>query len=87
MNRTWIPVEGSSHIEAYTYCLMKETLYVRFKGGKEYEYYKVPSKVFLDFVCAESKGKFLASKIKGKFAYGHRLPLGPTSDEETEHDG
>ena len=84
MRRTWIPVEGSSNIEAYSYDLMKEILYVRYKGGKEYEYYKVPSRVFLDLVCAESKGKFIAAKVKGVFEYGHYLPAEPTSDDEPE---
>jgi hypothetical protein len=85
--RTWIPVVGSSNVEAYSYDLLKEILYVQYSGGKRYEYYKVPSAVFLDMVCAESKGKFLAANVKGKFEYGHYLAPEPTSDDETEHDG
>jgi hypothetical protein len=84
MDRLWVPVTGSSNVEAFSYDLLSETMYVQYKGGKRYEYYKVPALVFLDLVVAESKGKFLAAHVKGKFEYGHYLPAEPTSDDEPE---
>ena len=84
MSRTWIPIDGSSNVEAYSYDMLNETLYVQYTGGKRYEYYKVPTQVFLDMVCAPSKGKYLAAHIKGKFEYAHYMPPEPTSDDEPE---
>ena len=84
MNRLWVPVSGSSNVEAYSYNISSETLYVQYTGNKRYEYYKVPPSVFLDMVVAKSKGKFLAAHVKGKFDYGHYLPPEPTSDDEPE---
>lgn len=80
--RTWIPVEGSSNIAAFSYDITRATLYIRYQGGKEYEYYKVPARVFLDMIVAKSKGEFVASKVKGVFEYGHYLPPGMSSDDE-----
>lgn len=87
MKKTWVPVEGSSSIAAFSYDITRDILYIRYQGGKEYEYYKVPSTVFLDLIIAESKGKFVAAKVKGVFEYGHYLPAEPTSDDESGHNG
>ena len=51
--------EGDSNLE----------LYVRFAGGGEYVYENVPKQVVIDFLDADSKGKFLAENIKGKYQY------------------
>lgn len=63
---TMTPVE-SSNVAAIGY--LKPDLYVRFHGGGEYRYSNVPENLFHDFMAADSKGGFLSSHIKGKFAY------------------
>jgi len=46
------------------------SLFVRFKhGGSLYRYSDVPYGVFQEFMAAESKGKFLATEIKTRFAF------------------
>ena len=45
---------------------------VNFTNGGSYQYRGVPVSVFNEFLAAESKGKFFASQIKGKYE-GSRL--------------
>jgi len=45
------------------------TLRVTFKGGNVYEYPLVPASVFEAFTLSESKGKFFAVEIKGKYQF------------------
>ena len=44
-------------------------LKVTFKNGREYLYEGVPSKVFDDFLMAESKGKYFHENINGRYNY------------------
>lgn len=44
-------------------------LEVRFNNGGIYHYYDVPAEVWADMQSAESKGQFLAQRIKGKYRY------------------
>jgi hypothetical protein len=64
---TFIPVV-SSNISKIGYDANTETLYVEFKSGGLYKYAGVPVQTYLDFIRADSFGKFLAS-IKHDFAY------------------
>lgn len=65
-NVTMTPVE-SSNIEKVGY--NEEKLYVQFKGGSTYTYDKVPQAVYNTLMNAESKGKYLNKKVKGKYTY------------------
>ena len=46
---------------------MADTLIVVFKNDSTYTYADVPEQVYLDFVAAESKGKFFAANVNGKY--------------------
>lgn len=58
----------SSNIQAVGYDQEKKQLHVQFNGGAVYIYAEVPKEVFDELMAAESKGKFINSQIKGKFA-------------------
>lgn len=46
-------------------------LYVKFNSGCVYKYERVPMSVYIDFLCAESKGTYLNTKLK-KSGYEYR---------------
>ena len=46
-----------------------EDLYVEYKSGNTYKYKGVPHDLFEEFTKAESKGRFMNEKVKGKFDY------------------
>lgn len=62
---------SSSNIEGMRYDSESHSLIVIFKGKelRGYRYFDVPSHIFEGMVLAESKGKFFASEIKGKFKF------------------
>jgi uncharacterized protein len=66
MNR--IPV-SSSNISSIGYNQETQTLEVEFLKGSLYQYFDVPQAVYEGFVAAESKGKYLATQIKGNYRY------------------
>lgn len=63
---TMIPV-SSSNLSAVGY--EDTTLYVRFHSGSTYAYFNVPENVYNGLLAAPSKGKYLASVIKGSYTY------------------
>ena len=46
-----------------------DQLYVAFKSGGAYRYADVPNQVFVDFLAAESAGKFFHSDVKPQYAF------------------
>ncbi len=66
MNR--IPVE-SSNIMSIGYDQVTQTLEVEFHKGRIYQYFDVPQAVYEEFICAGSKGAYLATQIKGYYRY------------------
>lgn len=72
MNLSITPVE-SSNIEGYAVVVNTDnkdlTLYIKFKSGAFYLYRNVPESVLVEFVDAESKGKYFAQHIKGHFDF------------------
>ena len=59
----------SSNIKAAGYDINENVLEVEFRGGKVYQYLGVPEQEYNDFMGAESKGRHLHEKIKGKYAH------------------
>lgn len=53
-----------------------------YKTGSLYQYQNVEQATFDAFRDAESKGKFLAREIKGKFTYAQIRPPTPKEDKE-----
>lgn len=71
----WVKVE-SSNLEQIAYRdhvtlgAEKGFLYVQFRGGGHfYQYLSVPRSLYLEMLQAESKGKFLHSRIKPEFGF------------------
>ena len=46
-----------------------DTLFVRLKSGRFYEYENVPEQVYQDFINADSLGKFFGDNIKDQYDY------------------
>ena len=60
---------SSSNLEAVGYDSPSATLAVRFKGGRTYQYFDVPERIYDDLRAAESKGGYLNRAIKGMYWY------------------
>jgi lysyl-tRNA synthetase class 2 len=59
----------SPAIRAIRYDEDRARLLVRFIDGGEYAFVGVPGEVHRSFVAAESKGRFFAEKIRGRYPY------------------
>lgn len=60
----------SSNVEAIGYAPQTQELYVRFiKSGETYIYYNVEEWVFAEFLQADSKGRYLNTRIKPSYQY------------------
>lgn len=62
-------IVDSTNLEWVSYDKDEKTLYVQFRNGGLYEYYKVPEKIFKELLEAGSKGRYHAIKIKYKYDY------------------
>lgn len=63
------PAFTSSNLASIKYEDEQLVLEIVFQNGGTYQYYDVPSQVAEEFERADSKGSFLASRIKGHFRY------------------
>lgn len=68
MSITWQLVE-STNITAIGYDEKMNQLHVQFNSGAEYVYNEVPPAVYQEFLDAESKGRYLNERIKGRYEY------------------
>jgi hypothetical protein len=59
----------SSNIGAIGYDGEAQVLHVQFTSGRKYAYFNVPLEVYDAFLSADSKGKFFAANIRGKYQY------------------
>jgi hypothetical protein len=66
MNRQSV---SSSNIASIGYDVNSQTLEVEFLNGGVYQYFDVPQHVYEELMGAGSKGKHLASNIKGYYRY------------------
>lgn len=62
------PVD-SSNVAAIGYDLDSATLEVEFHNGSVYQYFDVPAIVHVEFMQAESPGRFLHAQIRGVYRY------------------
>ncbi len=60
------PVE-STMLAAVGYDAKAERLVVLFNTGRAYTYSKVPLKIYLSLISADSKGKFMNEKVIGSY--------------------
>ena len=56
----------SSNVVAVGY--EKNNLYVDYKSGS-YVYYDVPKEIYVGLLAADSKGKYMWAKVKGRYDY------------------
>ena len=63
-----IPVV-SSNIASIGYDPESLILEVEFLNGSVYQYFDVPQQVYIDFINAESKGRFLWQYIRDVYEY------------------
>ncbi len=75
-----IEVKDSSSLTGLSYDPDSQTLAVMFKSGEQYTYFEVPEDVAASLAVAESKGKFLAKSIKGKYEYVKVKPPAPEAE-------
>lgn len=59
----------SSNVKAIGYLEEKRLLRIRFKDGSAYDYMGIEEEMYIALMASESKGKFIAEKIKDKFLY------------------
>jgi hypothetical protein len=64
----WVAVDSSS-IAALSYDAESRVLGVQFRSGAAYRYREVPAAVFAEFLRADSKGRYFAKKVRGKYAF------------------
>jgi hypothetical protein len=60
---------NSSTVKAIGYDAAKKVLDVEFHHGGTYRYVGVPAELYAELEAAESPGKFLHAKIKGRFSF------------------
>ncbi len=58
---------SSSAVSSVGYDRKAKTLELEFSSGGIYDYYEVPPKVYAELMSAESKGRFIAERIRGKY--------------------
>jgi hypothetical protein len=59
----------STDIRAIRYDAERRRLLVRFIDGDEYAFVGVPGEVHRSFADAESKGRFFAEQVRGRYPY------------------
>ena len=68
-----LEVINSSSVKRIEYDEDKFELSVKYTSGATYKYMGIKPEVYDKLVLAESKGKFIASEIKGKYCYANML--------------
>ena len=70
------PIElDSSNLDEVRYYPDDEMLYVQFKSNAVYRYHKVPRKVFIALLKADSHGSFFYYNIRTSFKYERQNPF------------
>ncbi len=65
MNR--IAVIGSSNIKSVGHDQLAHTLEIEFINGKVWQYFNFPAEKFVEFMNAESKGKYFDQEIRNQY--------------------
>lgn len=59
----------SSSIHSVGYSPVDSVLEVEFASGGVYRFYRVPRQVAVGLLGAESKGRFFADRVRGRYTY------------------
>jgi hypothetical protein len=62
---------SSSNLESVGYEASSQTLEIAFLSGSVYQYYRVPERVYVGLLNADSKGTYLDTFVK-KAGYAYR---------------
>ena len=63
----------STHLTSVGYDRAATTLDIEFRGGAVYRYRGVPHAIYRQLMSADSKGRYFAQHIRGRFAF-ERVP-------------
>ena len=66
MNRTLV---SSSNLKSVGYGQSSNTLEIEFHGGRVYQYYNVPKRIYQGLMAASSHGKYHHRRIKDSYRY------------------
>ena len=61
----------SSNLKSIGYDQSSNILEIEFLSGGIYQYFKVPSQIYLALMNATSKGTYFHANIKEKYKYNH----------------
>jgi KTSC domain len=61
----------SSVLRSAKYAPDERILYLLFRSGELYSYLDFPPQQYLDFLAADSKGRYFSQNIRGRFRYKH----------------
>jgi KTSC domain-containing protein len=64
----WVSVDSSVFVSV-AYRGDQRQLFLRFHSGKVYRYFGFPPERYDELLAAESKGRYFAESIRGKFLY------------------
>jgi len=64
----WVPVK-SGMLAAVAYDQQWRQLYLRFRKGEVYCYRQVPAERYEELLAADSKGKYVRSRILNRYPY------------------
>ena len=64
----WVVVD-SSVFASVAYRSDQHQLFLKFHTGKVYRYFEFPSEQYDELLALESKGRYFAESIRGKFLY------------------
>ncbi len=70
----WQPLE-SKLLASSAYDAGKHILYLRFRSGEFYRYFKFPEEQYHEFLAAESHGRYFLSDIRNQFRYERMAKL------------
>ena len=57
----------SSAVSSVGYDPKEQVLELEFSSGGVYDFYEVPPTVYTELMSAESKGRFIAEEIRGRY--------------------
>jgi hypothetical protein len=60
---------ASTSIQSVGYGPLDSVLEIEFANGGVYRFYRVPRSVAVGLLGAESKGRFFAERIRGRYTY------------------
>jgi lysyl-tRNA synthetase class 2 len=67
-----MPLVDSSAVSSINYDPDRKEMYVAFRSGSRYTYFKVPQEVYEDWLTAPSIGEYFSEHIRDHYEYTRR---------------